>query len=768
MIRKLTALLVVIAMAIVVSAKEKQGQSVGLVLSGGGAKGIAHVGVIQVLEENNIPIDYVAGTSMGAIVGGLYASGYSPAEIMQLLKSPDFASWSTGQIDEKSTYYFAKSEPTPVMAKFSLGEKDSVKSNSILPQGLINPLPMNFAFMQLFSAYTAQCGGDFDRLYVPFRCVASDVTNKRKIVCRDGSLGDAIRASMTFPVVFYPIEMNGVYVYDGGIYDNFPVDVMKADFAPSIIIGVDVSTHESAPKNNNVLSQLEEMIMQGKERPVTKEEGIYIHVDLRQYELLDFPKAQEIYEVGYNRATEMIDTIKKRVEKRIPMQTRELNRKVFKSKTPHLRFDSVTVSGGTPSQNDYIKYLFTKNNEDTFDVNRARDAYYQIISTGKLNNLLPSAVYDESDDVFSLDLKAAVKDRYRVGFGGYVSSSTNSMLFFSGGYSTLSYNSFDAGINAWIGQSYMAGEISAKMSMRSEIPSFLEIQAIASRHKFYESENLFYEDNMPTFITNTELFARLNYCMAAGRSGKFTAGLGYGYLIDRFFQSNVLDFSGVERDKCSYNLGQISLDYEYNTLNSSSFPTQGAFYGVSAAGLCGTYDYNPDEASLPSVTDNVVWGQLKVQAENYFPVGKHFVVGTELNALASTRKLMDNYNASIVQAPVYAPVISCYNAFNPAFRANSYVAAGFKPIFKISDNLQLRSQFHCFLPMRRIYENPIDYTPYYGKWFSDPEFIGEVSAVLTLPFASLSAYANYMSFPSDNWNFGFSLGHFFIAPKFIR
>ena len=240
-IKSIIVLLTIVFPFVAFSDNNRQ-QSVGLVLSGGGAKGIAHIGVIKALEENNIPIDYITGTSMGAIVGGLYAAGYTPEEMMALIKSPGFANWSTGQIDQKLTYYFAKKSPTPEFVSVNLGDKKASEGNSLLPQGLINPLPMNFAFMELFAGHTAQCGGNFDNLFVPFRCVASDVTHKRKIVCRDGDLGDAIRASMTFPVVFYPIKMNGVWVYDGGIYDNFPVDVMRSDFAPSIIIGVNRPT----------------------------------------------------------------------------------------------------------------------------------------------------------------------------------------------------------------------------------------------------------------------------------------------------------------------------------------------------------------------------------------------------------------------------------------------------------------------------------------------------------------------------------------------
>lgn len=184
-------------------------QSVGLVLSGGGAKGIAHIGVIKALEEHNIPIDYIAGTSMGAVVGGLYAAGYTPEEMMQLIESPGFAHWSTGEIDKSLLYYYSEPQQTPAFVNVNLGDSTS-SLQSVLPSSFINPIPMNFAFMDLFSSYTAQCGGDFNKLFVPFRCVTSDVYAKHKVVCRSGSLGNAIRASMTFPIVFRPIDRKSV------------------------------------------------------------------------------------------------------------------------------------------------------------------------------------------------------------------------------------------------------------------------------------------------------------------------------------------------------------------------------------------------------------------------------------------------------------------------------------------------------------------------------------------------------------------------------
>lgn len=219
---------------------------VGLVLSGGGAKGIAHIGVIQAFEENGIPIDYITGTSMGAIVGSLYAAGLSPDEMIGLIASPGFTDWSTGKINPDYVYYFLRQPETPAFVNLNLG-KDSASVRSVLPMSLINPIPMNMAFLDIYSRYTAQCGGDFDKLFVPFACVTSDVYAKHKVVLSKGSLADAVRMSMSFPGIFEPIELDGVPMYDGGIYDNFPVDAMMERFNPDAVVGIDVGSKDAPP-----------------------------------------------------------------------------------------------------------------------------------------------------------------------------------------------------------------------------------------------------------------------------------------------------------------------------------------------------------------------------------------------------------------------------------------------------------------------------------------------------------------------------------------
>ena len=262
-------------------------QKVGLVLSGGGAKGLAHIAVIKALEENGIPIDYIAGTSMGAIVAGLYAAGYSSDEMEQLFKSEQFKFWTTGKIQEEYRYYFSKSEEDPSWLELDLLRKAD-KLKILPPTNLIPEEQMDFAFMEMFSSVTAINKGDFNKLFVPFFCIATDVYNNRKVVLRQGDLGEAIRGSMTFPLYFKPIEIDGSLVFDGGIVNNFPVQDMKELFNPDIIIGHNVANNPEKPDPDNIMAQIENMIMQKTDYTIDPKDGIFMETTFNNVGLLDF------------------------------------------------------------------------------------------------------------------------------------------------------------------------------------------------------------------------------------------------------------------------------------------------------------------------------------------------------------------------------------------------------------------------------------------------------------------------------------------------
>lgn len=745
-------------------------QRVGLVLSGGGAKGIAHIGVIKALEENGIPIDYVAGTSMGAIVGGLYAAGYTPEQMMELLESKSFSYWSTGQIDPALVYYYAVPEPTPQLAGFNLNLSDSVPAKSILPTSIINPLPMNFAFMDLFAKYTAQCGGNFDNLFVPFRCVTSDVYSKHKIVCRSGSFADAIRASMSFPIVFRPIEMDGVLVYDGGIYDNFPVDVMHDDFNPDIMIGVNVSGPDKKPNPDNIMQQVEDMIIQNNDYSLPEEWGIKMDVPVHQFGLLDFPACREIERIGYETAGKMMDSIKSRVTARVSSEDVERRRLEFVKQTPVVEFDSVKVHGASDAQNAYIKYLFTKGRKDTFDLESARNSYYRAITPGKLGNLVPHATVNDSTGLFTLDLKADVKNEYKFGIGGYFSTSTTSMLFLSAGYNTFSFNSISSALDAWIGQSYLAAAVNLKMMTRTSLPGYIKAQGVISRKKTNDNERMFYDDDI-TAVIGSELYGRLGYGMEMGRSGKLEFDIGVGRISNRFF--NGMKLSDLKRDRGTYIPGQIRVNYQYNTLNNTHYATQGRSMKATLFGVYGRYSFFPENDEAREIRENRGLVQMEFNYENYWNLSKKWAIGFEGNIVAASGKIGDDYGSAIVMSPAFHPTPSTYNSFITDLRAPQFVTVGVQPIYNFGSMLQFRGEFHAFMPWRRLVPTAADPRTgvvgvRYGNWFSDPEFFGELSAVYTLSFANLAAYADYCTSPGNHWSFGISLGLFIEAPKFMN
>jgi len=747
--------------------KAQAHQSVGLVLSGGGAKGIAHIGLIQALEDNDIPIDYITGTSMGAIVGGLYACGYTPAEMMELINSDYFGYLSSGKADPAFTYYFSKGSPSPQMFAMSVGGRDSTARSKIFnPQSLISPMPMSFGFMQIFSAYGALCDGNFDRLFVPFRCVASDVAQKRKKVMGAGDLGESIRASMSFPLIFQATEIDGQVLYDGGIYDNFPVGVMQTEFAPSVIIGSDVSAPSDGPANS-YFQQLDLLVSRAQSYEVPPETGIKVRIDVSNFGLLDWDRADAIYRAGYSRGIEMMDSIKARIPTRADSTARRLRRAVFKSGTPALRFDSVNVEGATKRQNEYIKYLFhPAKGTDTIGIDRARLAFYRALSSGKMSYLRPRAhVNNDSAGLFTLDLKALVKSNFSVGAGAYITSSNNSYLYLRGGYSSLSFSSVSTDIEAWIGQSYMAGALTGRLDIASALPSALVLNAVASRRKYYEDEELFFRDNEPAFVTAHEYFAKLAWAMAAGRRGCVDIGLGGGKLRNTFYSPGHEGGYREGRHHVDFALGQAYAAYRSSTLDNINYPLSGSSLNASFAAVLGKATCGQAGADGRGTDKHMAWLQLDAHWRNYISLGRHWVLGTEARALLSNRPLPGSYEASVSSAPAYSPTPASTNTFNPALRANSFLAATVVPVYKFNSSLSARFSASVFAPLRGIREGDGG-TARFGRCFDSTEFFGKLNLVYALPFGNIAGYCNYSSSPGK-FHGGISFGIYLPAPSFL-
>lgn len=266
---------------------------VGVVLSGGAAKGFAHIGALKVLEEAGIPVDYIAGTSMGAIVGGLYAIGYETHVINSLVKEQDWRYLLSDEIHRGNLSSSLKENKNREVYILSLPYELKIKEKKgkvRLPPGIISGQNIYSLFSNLTIGY--QDTIDFNHLPIPFACVAADSRSGTEVVFREGILPEAMRASMAIPGIFFPVEKDSMLLIDGGIINNYPVDIVR-EMGADIVIGVLVSRdYKTIGKSRGtvieVIEQLGSFIGKEKRDKNIANTDILITPDLHPYKMMDF------------------------------------------------------------------------------------------------------------------------------------------------------------------------------------------------------------------------------------------------------------------------------------------------------------------------------------------------------------------------------------------------------------------------------------------------------------------------------------------------
>ncbi len=744
-------------------------QSVGLVLSGGGAKGITHIGIIQALEENDIPIDYVAGTSIGAIIGGLYAMGYTPQEMLDLLASKEFQQCYSGEVDKDNTYYIKQNDPTPELYSIKATLGDSTAALQALPLSLIDPIHMNIKILELCIQATAACKADFDSLFVPFRCVAADVYNKKEIVFSQGDLGNSVRASMTFPFVFRPIKINGVLAYDGGIYNNFPADVMKRDFAPDYIIGSVVSSNQEQPSDDNLVAQVESMIMQASNYELPDSNGILMNFDLQgEVGLLDFDRAQYLFDLGYSTTLQLIDSIKGKVPRTVPLDTVNKRREAYKQALPEVVFKNISVRGTTSNQRRYVLDEIRPAGHRYVRFKDFKKAYFRLMSEKAVKEIFPTAIYNPKDKTFDLNLDISMKDKLAFAFGGGLSTSNINQIYCGLNYNHIGRHSVEALLDGQFGRVYNNIQLMGRVNLSTDIPMSFRVIGSHSTLDYFKQNFLFSDNTAPALNMQVESFAKVKLALPFITRHKAEFGIGYGKITDSYLQNGVIDLSNLEYNTNIYHLLGGSVLFKRNSLNTPQYATKGVSQQILAQIFTGTSSYVPSALQQEvSSKEDVSWLQLGVKDQHYLQFRHNLTLGTYLEGYYSSRSLGPNYTATMLQAGVFAPTPSMLFAYNPAFRANQYFAAGLKPIYMFNPYLQVRFEAYAFLPIYPILNNE-EGKAYYGKPFSTLEHIEELSVVGRFSTFVVSAYLNHNSSAPLKINAGISLGWYIQNNRFIE
>ncbi|HNX56531.1 MAG TPA: patatin-like phospholipase family protein [Prolixibacteraceae bacterium] len=729
---------------VLICGRATQAQKVGLVLSGGGAKGLAHIAVIRALEENGIPIDYISGTSMGAIVAGLYAAGYSPDEMEKLFKSEQFKFWSTGEIQEEYRYFFNKGEEDPSWLELDL-QKKAEKLKIVPPTNLIPEEQMDFAFMEMFSSVTGICKSDFNKLFVPFFCIATDVYHNKEMLLRNGDLGEAIRASMTFPLYFKPIEINGSLVFDGGIVNNFPVQDMKSLFNPDIIIGHSVASNPEKPDPDNVMAQIENMIMQKTDYTINPEDGVFMQTTFDDVGLLDFKKIDQIESSGYQTVYKSMEEIKKRISKRVRPSEIQQRRSQFNMKKPAMIFHNVQVEGVTDNkQREYILHSI-KHKSNIFDLKALKSAYFKLVTDPQIKSLRPVALYNPETGYFDLNLIVKQNNPMKIKFGANVSTRPINQGFISGDYRIFNKRSYTLSSNMYFGRFYSSLKVGARIDYPTTLPFYLAGYFTLNRWDYYSSTTEFvFEDVRPPYIIQNENNFRAELGFPINTWGKITFGESLSNASDKYYLNQSIKATDTA-DRTTFDALTSSANIISNSFNDKQYPTEGSASSLSFNYISGKEQNFPgstaSNTSTQSFNHNFI--MLKGAYDRYFKLNSHFALGLMAEGVYSNQKPFNNYVSTVLAAPCFNPLPHSKTIYMSGFHANKYVASGIKGIVKFSDSFHLRAEAYAFVPGREIIETANHLAEYSEKQFSGIKFMGTGALVFQSAIGPVSLSVNY-------------------------
>ncbi len=733
-----------------------QGQKVGVVLSGGGATAGAHIGFLRALEEAEVPIDYICGTSMGAVIGGFYAAGYSVDEIDSIMSSRAFLDMTEGEIDDNYTYYFKKNDPDASMGTLKFSKGKFITSS--IPTNLNNPVQLDFQLMEYFAEASGAANYDFDQLYIPFRCNASDIEAKEEVIFRGGSLATAVRASMTYPFFVEPIRVDGRLLFDGGLYNNFPSNICYNDFLPDVILGCNVSENADPPQEDDFLSQLTNMVTYKTNFDQLCDEMIIVEPEIA-VGTFDFQDLALAMSAGYTATQERINEITALMDRRVSMEERSSKRKAFRLQKKPLIFNEITITGLEKTQKSYVKRMISKK-EGEVDLTRLKTTYFRAFADDKVKSIFPTAVYNGKTQKYLLNLDVKKEKDVFLSVGGVFSSRPINTGFIGLKYNIFGRTSSTLEAKSYFGKFYGSVSLSARIDFAGRLPFSIEPNMVFNRWDYFTSFATFFEDVRPSFIVIDERFGGLKFRFPVRSQGKLELSTDFAVINDDYYQTPEFLASDTA-DRTRTIAGIADLKYERNTLNRKQFAKKGTFLSIQGKYLRG------DERTIPGSTfsssDTLSaqreWFVGKIKYINYFEKIGHLRIGMMLEGVASAQPFMRNHVSTLIAAPAFQPIPESQTFFIKNYRAHNYAAGGLMLVGDIGKNIDLRAEGYAFRPIGMLQQREDGLTSY--NWDHAFYFIASSSIIYHSPIGPLSFSVNYYDQKEKQWslvlNFGYLL-----------
>jgi NTE family protein len=732
-------------------------QKTALVLSGGGAKGLAHIGVLQALEEHDIPIDYVVGNSMGALIGGLYAAGYSPEQMKALLGNPDTYQFLRGNT-KKDYFFFQKYEEDASWVTIPFAIDEGLHAR--IPFNVYNIQDLDYMIMEYFAKAAAASGYNFDSLMVPFRCVATDIDSSKIVVLSEGDLAKAVRASLTFPFFVRPIKVDEKLLFDGGMMDNFPVNVAQEAFHPEFIIGSKAVQNYDAPKADDVFSQLQNMLMKKADFTVDSADGIVVEIASGNENVFQFQKVESYIDSGYVAALRTIPELKKRLRKKQAKADIETKRRAFFGKQPQLIIGDVIIDGVNKKQEHYFKKSIRFREGEVVDSKTFKKQYDRLLANENVRTAYPSLCFNDSTRKFDITLNIKPADPFNIRFGGYISSSAVNQGYIYLGYQHLGRTSKQLNVSTYFGTFYNSFSAIGKYEQQGKVPFYLMVDFLISRRNYFTNATYFYEDPAPAFIVIDENYLDINAGLPVGLSHVVRLGISSLNFRTLYYQDNYFTRTDTA-DRSNFYFVNPYLEFERSKLDRKQFPSKGSYFYL------GLNYYIGEEHTIPGSTTS---GEMEFRKrldfflaslhyQQYFQLWKPVVIGVQADAAWSNKPLLSNYVSSLLIASPYEPVLLMRTIFLESFRAYSYGSIGAKAIFELYKRLDLRLEAYYYVPYQKILREEESNDAYFSKPFSYSYLAGTAQLVYHTGFGPIGFAVNYFEKPSDKVTFLFNIGY---------
>lgn len=731
-------------------------QKVGLVLSGGGASGFAHIGVLKALEENNIPIDYITGTSAGALIGAMYACGYSPLEIENYVLSDYFQLMAQGKLDSDQNFFFFENDFDASIISIPIA-KDSILFKS-LPTNFISSVLLDYEMMRTLGATSASYNDNFDQLFVPFRCVASDIVNKKSVLFGSGKLNLVVRASMTYPFFISPIEINGDLLFDGGLYDNFPVDAMYKTFNVDYIIGSNVTSNASKPSEDDLFSQIVNMLVRHSNFSLPCESGIIIQpeIDLNTFQ---FDEIKTAIDKGYTTALQSIDSIRMQIQKTVLPDELADKRQLFRASVAPLNISKVSTISKNNKDVSFVRNSILKSSKNKIiSEKKLSKRYFRTSNFEQINNLYPSLT--KNDSLYRLDIYVKKSKEFKLDVGGHFSSRPINMGYIGFSYLMMKKHALKLKGESYFGRFYGSIKLKLDYTIPSYYPISISPYFVMNRWDYFRSSATFFEDVKPSFLIQNELYYGLNFKIPVGNHGRSLFDVRLFELDDSYYQTK--EFTSKDTsDLTTFRGNQLSWSLEFNTLNKKQFSNKGHLFNIRFRYVNGT-ERSISGSTSPIKYDETKhhqWIQLNSEFQSFLWSRKYFHIGVHGKMVVNSQSLFKNYTATLLNTTEFAPVPDSYTFFLAEYRAPQHFGIGLNTIFSFTKNVDIRLDSYLYQPLKKLVE--YDNGEFgYSKIFKGQTFLHSLSGIYHSPIGPLRATLNY--FPKQENKFWFQLSYGFL------